>query len=115
MQVLVVAVQNAVPYSQLGTATSSATFFRSIGGVFGVALFGAIFNSRLLADSAQYLPASALKHISGNGISINPAQINALPGRPSARATSRPSATPSTASSSSASPSWRPPSSWPGS
>ena len=29
MQVLVVAVQNAVPYDQLGTATSSATFFPS--------------------------------------------------------------------------------------
>jgi hypothetical protein len=79
MQVLVVAVQNAVPYSQLGTATSSATFFRSIGGVIGIALFGAIFNSRLLAELPQYLPASALRHLSGSGISINPAQINALP------------------------------------
>ena len=32
MQVLVVAVQNAVPYEELGTATSGATFFRMIGG-----------------------------------------------------------------------------------
>ncbi len=79
MQVLVVAVQNAVPYSQLGTATSSSTFFRSIGGVIGIALFGAIFNSRLLAELPRYLPASALKKLSGSGISINPAQINALP------------------------------------
>jgi EmrB/QacA subfamily drug resistance transporter len=79
MQVLVVAVQNAVPYSQLGTATSSATFFRSIGGVIGIALFGAIFNSRLLVELPKYLPASALKRLSGSGISINPAQINALP------------------------------------
>ena len=31
MQVLVVAVQNSVPYSHLGTATSTASFFRSIG------------------------------------------------------------------------------------
>ena len=36
MQVLVVAVQNSVPYEQLGTATSTATFFRTIGGSFGV-------------------------------------------------------------------------------
>jgi hypothetical protein len=79
MQVLVVAVQNAVPYSHLGTATSSATFFRSIGGVIGIALFGAIFNSRLLAELPKYLPASALRHLSSSGISINPAQINALP------------------------------------
>jgi EmrB/QacA subfamily drug resistance transporter len=79
MQVLVVAVQNAVPYSQLGTATSSATFFRSIGGVIGIALFGAIFNSRLLAELPRYLPASALKHISGDNISVNPTQIDHLP------------------------------------
>jgi EmrB/QacA subfamily drug resistance transporter len=79
MQVLVVAVQNAVPYDQLGTATSSATFFRSIGGVIGIALFGAIFDSRLLAELPRYLPASALRHLSGTSITINPTQINALP------------------------------------
>jgi len=79
MQVLVVAVQNAVPYSQLGTATSSATFFRSVGGAFGVALFGAIFNSRLFDELPKYLPAAVLRHISGHNISSNPAQIDALP------------------------------------
>ena len=50
MQVLVVAVQNAVPQRQLGTATSSSTFFRSIGGAFGVAVFGAIFINRLAVN-----------------------------------------------------------------
>jgi len=79
MQILVVAVQNAVPYSQLGTATSAATFFRSIGGAFGISLFGAIFNNRLFAQLPLYLPVSALRHLSGNSISSNPAQINALP------------------------------------
>ena len=78
MQVLVVAVQNAVPYSQLGTATSAATFFRTIGGAFGVALFGAIFNNRLFAELPHYLPASVV-HRLGHNISSNPAQINALP------------------------------------
>lgn len=43
MQVLVIAVQNAVPYEELGVATAGATFFRSIGGSFGTAIFGAIF------------------------------------------------------------------------
>ena len=43
MQVLVVAVQNAVSYKELGVATSSATFFRMIGGSFGTAVFGAIY------------------------------------------------------------------------
>ena len=39
MQILVLVVQNAVPYSELGVATSGATFFRSIGGSFGAAIF----------------------------------------------------------------------------
>ncbi|MFJ8163408.1 DHA2 family efflux MFS transporter permease subunit [Streptomyces sp. NPDC096136] len=47
MQVLVLVVQNAVSYADLGVATSGATFFRSIGASFGVAIFGTIFTSRL--------------------------------------------------------------------
>jgi EmrB/QacA subfamily drug resistance transporter len=53
MQVLVIAVQNAVPYEQLGTATSGATFFRMIGGSFGTAVFGAIF-ANLLATNVVH-------------------------------------------------------------
>ena len=79
MQVLVVAVQNAVPQSQLGTATSSSTFFRSIGGAFGVAVFGAIFNNRLAANLPKYLPPSALRAVHGSNISASPAQLDALP------------------------------------
>jgi EmrB/QacA subfamily drug resistance transporter len=79
MQVLVVAVQNAVPYGQLGTATSAATFFRSIGGSFGVALFGSIFNSRLFAELPRYLPAAVLARMAGHNITSNPAQLDALP------------------------------------
>ncbi len=58
-QVLVIAVQNAVEYRNLGAATSDATFFRSIGGSFGTAVFGAIFSSQLaahLASLASSLP-----------------------------------------------------------
>ncbi|KFG01895.1 DSBA oxidoreductase [Streptomyces scabiei] len=47
MQVLVLIVQNAVSYEDLGVATSGVTFFRSIGAAFGVAVFGTIFTSRL--------------------------------------------------------------------
>jgi hypothetical protein len=46
MQVLVLAVQNDVDYRDLGVATAGATFFRSIGGCFGVAICGAIFSNR---------------------------------------------------------------------
>ncbi|MEV5493049.1 MDR family MFS transporter [Streptomyces bobili] len=54
MQVLVLIVQNAVSYEDLGVATSGATFFRSIGASFGVAIFGTVFTNRLgdkLADA----------------------------------------------------------------
>ncbi|MEV0372020.1 MFS transporter [Streptomyces sp. NPDC050636] len=61
MQVLVLIVQNAVAYQDLGVATSGATFFRSIGASFGVSIFGAIFANKLgprIADAVagQQLP-----------------------------------------------------------
>ncbi|MFK0045609.1 DHA2 family efflux MFS transporter permease subunit [Streptomyces sp. NPDC090741] len=59
MQVLVLVVQNAVSYADLGVATSGATFFRSIGASFGVAIFGTVFTNRLdgkLATAFTGLP-----------------------------------------------------------
>jgi EmrB/QacA subfamily drug resistance transporter len=47
MPVTLVAVQNAVEARDLGSATSSVSFFRSMGGSFGVALFGAVLMARL--------------------------------------------------------------------
>jgi EmrB/QacA subfamily drug resistance transporter len=60
MQVLVTIVQNAVPHSELGVATSAATFFRSIGGSFGTAIFGAIFSNVLIGNLASHLHGVAL-------------------------------------------------------
>lgn len=45
MQTLVLATQNSVPATQMGVATASATFFRSMGGTFGTAVFLTIFFS----------------------------------------------------------------------
>ena len=56
MQVLVIAVQNAVAPRDLGVATSAAAFFRSLGGSLGTALIGAIFASRLAVHLAELLP-----------------------------------------------------------
>jgi MFS family permease len=53
MQVLVLATQNAVPYDQLGVATSGATLFRSIGGSLGTAVLGAIFTARLTKEEHE--------------------------------------------------------------
>jgi EmrB/QacA subfamily drug resistance transporter len=47
MQVLVLAVQNAVDYSVLGAATSGVTMLRGIGGSLGTAVFGTIFSTQL--------------------------------------------------------------------
>ncbi len=78
MQVLVLAVQNAVAYDDLGVATSGATLFRSIGGSVGTAVLGSIFSNRLSHELAATLPPSALKGVSG-GIQANPAALERLP------------------------------------
>jgi EmrB/QacA subfamily drug resistance transporter len=47
MPVMLVAIQNAIEMRDLGTGTASISFFRSMGGSFGVALFGAVLIARL--------------------------------------------------------------------
>jgi EmrB/QacA subfamily drug resistance transporter len=74
MQVLVLAVQNAVDYKFLGVATSSSTLFRQIGGSIGVSIFGAIFSNRLASELASRLPKGA--HLPAVA---NPARIDRLP------------------------------------
>ena len=60
MQMLVIIVQNGVSHSELGVATSGATFFRSIGGSFGTAIFGAIFSNILVSNLASHLHGLSL-------------------------------------------------------
>jgi EmrB/QacA subfamily drug resistance transporter len=79
MQVLVLVVQNDARPQEIGVATSSATFFRSMGGAFGVALFGTIFASRL-SDQLASLPRRVTAHL-GSGVQLNPVQIDQLPAR----------------------------------
>ncbi|MFJ4598819.1 MDR family MFS transporter [Streptomyces griseoluteus] len=80
LQVLVLIVQNAVSYQDLGVATSGATFFRSIGASFGVAIFGTVFSGRLgdkLTEAFQgvRLPAG----VSPGALEADPRGIGALP------------------------------------
>jgi DNA-binding MarR family transcriptional regulator len=75
MQVLILAVQNAVEYRDLGVATASATLFRSMGGTIGVPIFGAIFTNQLAGKLAQ-LPAGAAAQIPAH---LGPGSISALP------------------------------------
>jgi EmrB/QacA subfamily drug resistance transporter len=55
MQIVVTAVQNAVDRRDMGSATASVTFFRTLGGAFGTAIFGAVLTSRV----AHYLAGAS--------------------------------------------------------
>ncbi|GAA0281807.1 MFS transporter [Streptomyces polychromogenes] len=80
MQVLVLVVQNAVSYADLGVATSGATFFRSIGASFGVAVFGTIFTSRLGEKLTATLAGVPLPPAaSPERLEADPRAIGALP------------------------------------
>jgi EmrB/QacA subfamily drug resistance transporter len=82
MQVLILAAQNAVEPTDLGVATSASTFFRQMGGSFGVAIFGAIMTSTVTSELTKRLPAELSQ--SGDpsaltGLLNSPEQIRALP------------------------------------
>ncbi len=70
LQIVVLATQNEVPASDLGVATSTINFFRSIGGSLGVALVGALFTSRLGARVGD---------IVDGGAALDPAELRKLP------------------------------------
>jgi hypothetical protein len=59
MQNVVLAAQNAVPASQIGTATSTNNYFREVGATLGVAVFGTLFTSRLADNLVAALTDNA--------------------------------------------------------
>ncbi|MFE0101511.1 MDR family MFS transporter [Streptomyces sp. NPDC059009] len=59
MQVLTIAVQNTVAYTDLGTATSGVTFFRTLGSSFGTAVFGTIYANTLKPNLQDGVRAAA--------------------------------------------------------
>ncbi|HEY8489678.1 MAG TPA: MDR family MFS transporter [Dehalococcoidia bacterium] len=80
MQVIVLAVQNAAPFRDLGIATAGVNFFRSMGSAFGVAIFGSILSNRLHVHLARLVPVDALPAgVSADALTASPAQIHALP------------------------------------
>src|SRR6202012_560667 len=58
MQILTLVVQNTVAYSDLGTATSGVTFFRTLGGSFGASIMGSIYSNQLKGTLATALAAA---------------------------------------------------------
>jgi hypothetical protein len=80
MQVLIIAVQNAVQFRDIGVATSGATLFRLMGGSIGTAVLGVIFASQLRASLAGAGTSISITSLS----SLTPQKIAALD--PSTRA-----------------------------
>ncbi len=78
MQVLVLAVQNAVEFSVLGAATSGVTLARGIGGSVGAAVFGTIFSSRLRSELQHALTGPLARQVAG-GARLTGAQVASLP------------------------------------
>jgi hypothetical protein len=79
MQTTMLIAQNSVEQKDLGVASSAATFFRSIGGSFGVALFGAIFVRSLKDDIAARLGQGAADQMTGGSVRVDPAMLDKLP------------------------------------
>jgi EmrB/QacA subfamily drug resistance transporter len=78
MPVLTLAVQNAVDRKQLGTATSSVVFFRSIGSSLGAAVFGTILGNRLAHHISENIPGNQGTAIA-SGLRSNVAGLAQLP------------------------------------
>ncbi len=88
MQTIVIALQNSVEFRDMGVATSSNTFFRSLGSVFGTAIFGSILTNRIgyyLEKNFAELSTNNPDAVSGfdasklGGITDNTAVLATLP------------------------------------
>jgi hypothetical protein len=85
MPVMLVAIQNAIEVRDLGTGTASNSFFRSMGGSFGVALFGAVLIARLTAqlgavpghEALGANAGAAMLHAGSNALNLAPPVLHA--------------------------------------
>jgi EmrB/QacA subfamily drug resistance transporter len=80
MQVIVLAVQNAVSPADVGTATSTNNYFREVGASLGVAIFGSIFTSRLVTNLTGAFQANAQQAAAAglDPANLVPQQVRAL-------------------------------------
>lgn len=75
MQNLVLAVQNTVRASDIGTASASVAFFRSVGGAIGVSVLGAIMGNRVKELATEGLTAAGIPVSGGAGASLDLADM----------------------------------------
>jgi EmrB/QacA subfamily drug resistance transporter len=82
MAVFTIVVQNAVPFREMGVATSALTFFRQIGGSIGLAIAGTVFGSTLASQipaqlSKAGLPQDVVARI-GSSSSLSQRQVTSI-------------------------------------
>jgi EmrB/QacA subfamily drug resistance transporter len=78
MQNLVLAVQNTVPLKDIGAASSTVAFFRSLGGTIGVSVLGAVLARRVSGNITGSLAAQGIQAPAGGGQTSN-LNLGALP------------------------------------
>ncbi|MEV4065190.1 MDR family MFS transporter [Nonomuraea dietziae] len=78
MQTTMLIAQNSVEQKDLGVASSASTFFRSIGGSFGVSLFGAIFNNQLLSGLTDRFGARTADEVVASGGRMDASSLGQL-------------------------------------
>jgi EmrB/QacA subfamily drug resistance transporter len=74
MQITVTAAQNSVPRQHMGSATSTMTFFRSMGGAIGTAVYGAVLTSRLKDHLTDIIPNATQAMVDGIAKAANSVQ-----------------------------------------
>ncbi|MFF4651019.1 MDR family MFS transporter [Streptomyces sp. NPDC001380] len=78
MQITMLVAQNSVEPKDMGVASSTATLFRTIGGSFGVALFGALFTDRVADTMRDSLGAAGGRAADGTA-QLTPSVLRTLP------------------------------------
>src|SRR5207247_6416095 len=82
-QIYLVAMQNSIQPKDMGSATATVQFFRSMGATFGVAAFGTIFLTRLTSDLVTRVGPAAARHLiavvnTPGHVNVPPAAANVL-------------------------------------
>ncbi|MER8002352.1 MFS transporter [Streptomyces sp. NPDC095613] len=67
IQNFILAVQNSVPLKDIGTASSTVSFFRSLGGTCGVAVFGAVLARQVAERTTQHHESASVAYGAATG------------------------------------------------
>ncbi|WP_211265501.1 MDR family MFS transporter [Actinacidiphila oryziradicis] len=78
MQITMLIAQNSVEMKDMGVGSSSSTLFRTIGGSFGVSMFGAVFTHQVQSTMAARAGGTGASVTSGSA-QLSPTSIGKLP------------------------------------